>query len=217
MPKITIVPDDSDLKPLEVRTKWQTIGDANATLISKRRMAEEFGKPAPVGELKENPVPWVKSGNLYLSLFETGDNSWKPIIINLANTQNRKLFTVLTGRHGSNMHFTKPDGQFTQVKDISHLRQDLQKKSQVMEQVPSDVDIMILDVTDPDFNSERRLRSCIRQHIQSGRTVILAWCFSIYAMKGVPENSTMDVINKKYPGLIDQPVRKIMRDDWSPV
>ena len=218
MPEITILPATSEKKPLELRTEWNEVGDANARLIKARRDAQRLNKPMPVGVESENPVPWVQVGSVYLSLFETGENSWKPIVTSLATGSGAaKLFTILTGRHGSNIHETDSSGQFTGVKDSSHLTQDLQKVSDLKGKLPPNVDMMVLDVTDPDFNTERRMREAIRQNVAAGRVVILAWCFSIYVFKGVPEDSTLEDINKKYPGLVDMTIKKIVQDDWTPV
>ena len=217
MTDITIIPHNSTLKPIEVRKQWNSIGDANARLVQQQRRAQDFGGKAPVGQIQDNPVPWVAQGDLYLSLFETGENSWKPIVTQLANGKSKRLFTVMTGRHGSNIQLTKPDGQFTGVKDDEHRVQDLRKKAEIMSSLPQGSDILILDVSDQDFNTQRRLRGEIRQHIQAGRVVILAWCFSIYAMKGIKENFTEQDLRNKHPNLIDLTVNQIVKSDWTPI
>lgn len=217
MTDITIIPHNSPLNPIQVRNQWNSVGDANARLVKQRRLASDLGRPAPQGQIQDNPVPWVKHGAIYLSLFETGENSWTPIVTQLANNDGKRLFTVLTGRHGSNIHLTKPDGQFTGVKDDEHRKQDLRKKAELIPQLPLGSDILVLDVSDPDFNSERRLRTAIRQHVQAGRVVILAWCFSIYAFKGIRENYTSQELTNKHPNLVNLTVNQIIRSDWSPV
>lgn len=220
MPEIIILPQDSEQQPKLLRKRFNELAEANSNLIKLRRVAERQNKPMPPGSQQENLVPWVQVGNLYLSVFETGDNSWKPIVTKLTGGQQAaERFTILTGRHGSTINHTGDGGQFTGIKDDKHLVEDLQKISELKEILPSNVDMMVLDVTDPDFNTERRLRECIRQHLGAGRVVILAWCFSIYAMKGVPEDATMDDIISKYPALCsgELTIKQIVQDDWMPV
>ena len=191
MAEIEILPSNSTKKPLQVRAEWM-----------------------------QNPkeVPWVQFGNVFLSLFETGENSWPPIVKHLTSGQQApKLFTILTGRHGSNMKSTTADGQFTQIKGPDHLTQDLQKVADLKKQLPNGTDLMLLDVTDTDFNSMRRLRSIVRQLVQANRYAILAWCFSIYAFKTVPVDTEMDEIMKRHPNLVDKTIKQIIAEDWTPL
>ncbi len=199
MTDIEILPANSDKKPFQVRQAWMD---------------------------KPGPVPWVQHGNVFLSLFETGEDSWPPVVRQVAGGK-ASLFTILTGRHGSNMQLTTAGGQFTQVKDPDHLVQDQIKVAGLSRQLPDGSDLMLLDVTDEDFNTKRRLRSIVRQLVDANRYVILAWCFSIYAFKTVSAKKIEELgddaagvqqyMKTQHPNLLDQSVKDIIQSDWTPL
>jgi hypothetical protein len=190
MPKIEILPWNSDRKPYEIMTEWQK---------------------------KPGAVPWVQVGNLYLSCFETGNTSWHPLVEQLANgTPKRTRFTVCTGRHGD--YVVKTDttsGQFTGVADAAHLAEDLEGVATVKKSVPPGVDIMVVDVTDPDFNSIPKLQSLLMQNISAGRTVVLAWCYSLFAMNAVPTNISQKDLQSKVPALKVVTLKQVVADHWA--
>jgi hypothetical protein len=125
-------------------------------------------------------VPWVKVGKLYMSICITGENSWGPIAKDLSKASK---VVVFTGRHGEATG--NPVDQFNRivdklVYDIEHMKQDktivdaLQKQGH---------DVEMLDLYGA--NSDRTtaaLRELIRERLNKGQAVILAWCFSFFAM-----------------------------------
>ncbi len=187
---IEILPWNSDKKPYEIMTAWQK---------------------------KPGAVPWVQVGNLYLSLFETGDTSWHPIIEKLAGlTPPRTRFTICTGRHGD--YVVKTDaksGQFTGVAAQEHLAEDLQGVAKLKKDVSPKLDIMVIDVTDPDFNSIPKLQGLLMQNISAGRTVVLAWCYSLFAMNAVPTDITAKELEQKCPELKVVTIKQMVLDHWA--
>ena len=190
MPAIEILPANSDKKPFEIMTSWH-----------------------------KNPgaVPWVQVGNLFLSCFETGETSWHPIVEQLAGAvPPRRLFTVCTGRHGD--WVVKADsqtGQFSGVADPAHLAEDLKGLSKVQSSVPKGTHIMIVDVTDEDFNSIPKLQSFLKQNISSGRTIVLAWCFSLFAMNVVDKDISPEELGQKAPGLKSVTIKQMVDQQWA--
>lgn len=210
MPEIIILPHDSERKPFDLKDDYE--GIANENMRNARRRFQ--GQAAPFS--RENPVPWIKIGNLYVSAFETGDNSWTPVVKQLANDIGapESLFTILTGRHGDALHRMDANNQFIGVAEIEHLNQDLQRVAQLKDKVPDNVDMMVVDVTDVDYNSPIRLRNWIAQNLNGGRVVVLAWCYSIYALRGVPPNITQQELENKYAAHKLKKIKELVNEDW---
>lgn len=190
MPEIQILPANSPKKPFEIMTAWHA---------------------------RPGPVPWVQVGNLFLSCFETGETSWQPIVEQLAKDKiKRKRFTICTGRHGSYVvKANSQTGQFTGIKDNTHLIEDLKGVAGVRKKVPGSLDMMVIDVTGRDFNSIPRLQSFLMQNISAGRTIILAWCYSIFAMNGVPSDISDDELRQKVPGLKEVTIKQLVDKHWA--
>jgi hypothetical protein len=207
---IVIVPHNSESKPFDLKANFENTVTINSRNARARNMGQDGAMPM------ENPVPWIKVGNLYLSAFETGDTSWMPVVKQLAQNIGapKSLFTILTGRHGDALHFTDASNQFVKVADIEHLNQDLQRVAELKEVLPKNVDMMVVDVTDPDFNSPIRLRNWIAQHLQGGRVVVLAWCYSIYALRGISTTATQKELQDKYTAHTLKSVKEMVNEDW---
>jgi hypothetical protein len=74
---------------------------------------------------------------------------------------------------------------------------------------------MVVDVTDPDFNSIPKLQSLLMQNISAGRTVVLAWCYSLFAMNAVPTNISQKDLQSKVPALKVVTLKQVVADHWA--
>ena len=123
--------------------------------------------------------PWVKVGNLYLSVTFTGDTSWKSI----AEANAGKRIIVLTGRHGEQAG-AAVDKDNVIVKgrtyDKEHVGQDQDIKNKYF---PDNGNIEIKDLwlynTDHTVDN---LRVIMRSHLEKGDVVVCAWCFSLFCL-----------------------------------
>jgi len=136
--------------------------------------------------------PWVKVGNLYLSVTPTGNTSWPPIVEDMKGIVTPK-FTILTGRHGDQFG-QKVDlktGVFSgEVAELKHFSED---KVEAKKLSDKGVDIEVIDVGNPakNYNTVVKLKELTEIKLND-RIVIYAWCFSIYSMKEYPKNGPLD-------------------------
>ncbi|REL27688.1 hypothetical protein DXX93_14735 [Thalassotalea euphylliae] len=132
------------------------------------------------GKFEAEDVPWVKVGNLYMSICITGENSWVPLAKDLSAGSK---VVVFTGRHGEATG--NPTNQFGRivdklVYDIEHLKQDRKIVDGLKSQGHN---VELLDLYEAnDKRTTERLRELIRDKLDRGNVVILAWCFSLFAM-----------------------------------
>lgn len=210
MADIVIKSHNSEEKPFDLRSNYNSIAEDNMKKARQRNLGKSNDKDV------NNPVPWIRIGNLYLSAFETGDTSWMPIVKVLAKESGspKKLFTILTGRHGDAVHLMDPTRQFVGVAEAEHLNQDLQRVAELKKDLPKNVDMLVVDVTDPDFNSPLRLRNWVAQNLQAGRVVVLAWCYSIYALRGIPSTFTKEQIEINYMAHTLKTIEELAAEDW---
>jgi hypothetical protein len=133
------------------------------------------------------PSPWVKLGNLYMSLTVTGDDSWKALIDKLYGEGIRN-FIVFTGRHGQMSGTIVEDLVLKTlghaVPDETHLIQDKAKKSRIEAEYAKNprgaIHITLCNVgTTPD-TTMTRTKQLAQQCLSAGESVvILAWCYSL--------------------------------------
>jgi hypothetical protein len=123
--------------------------------------------------------PWVKVGNLYMSVTFTGDTSWKAI----AEANSGKKIIVLTGRHGEQAGAAVGSDNIIvkgRTYDKEHVAQDKEIKSKYF---PDNGDIEIKDLWL--YNSEHtvdNLQVVMLSHLQKGDVVVCAWCFSLFCL-----------------------------------
>jgi len=144
------------------------------------------------GSFEPSDVPWIKVGKLYMSVCITGENSWGPIAKDLS--KGAKVF-VFTGRHGeaTGNPVTRPSYKDVLVNsskagkmvdklvfDINHLKED-RKIVDGLKGAGFNVDL--LDLYDAnDKRTTQQLQALILEKLKQGNAVILAWCFSFFAM-----------------------------------
>ncbi|WP_086931958.1 hypothetical protein [Agarilytica rhodophyticola] len=154
----------------------------NDQCISKR----EFGKTLS--------CPWVKVGNLYLSVTYTGEESWTPLVEHLQKQKDSK-FTILGGRHGQHEGARVdpktgkiiPKGCFDpelHTQDCSKAKVLVNKHNYFDNDNPR-----VIDVGKPPYDKTHKIKEKILSELRLGRIVVLAWCYSIFAMEEI-ENWT---------------------------
>lgn len=135
--------------------------------------------------------PWVICGNLYAAVNFTGDGSWQEIVIDLFK-KGQAGFTVLAGRHGDQL------GQQVDTKTGKFLKRDAKNPGdsainpaddqKVAERLNADqrlkgINVIVKDVGNGAHDTVELLTAEIRSQLSANRIVILAWCYSLYAMK----------------------------------
>ncbi|QHQ34492.1 hypothetical protein [Algicella marina] len=132
-------------------------------------------------------VPWVKVGGLYMSVCITGENSWGPIAKDLSG-DSRKVW-VFTGRHGeASGNPVGKDGTFMakKVYDIEHLREDRKIVDGLQ---GAGFNVALLDLYEAnDSRTTEKLKALIKEKLDGGDIVVLAWCFSLFAMNEYDKN-----------------------------
>ncbi|HSW06506.1 hypothetical protein [Aquabacterium sp.] len=198
MPAIVILPEDSTRTVKEVR--------------------EQYMKDCEKGGLVSPPVPWVKVGNIYLSLFETGEESWPPIVRALAGADKNSTakFTIMSGRHGAPVQNQGANFQFVGVADKSHIGEDQSRIAAVNKEYKQ-LSMEVLDVTEKEYNSPLLLKTEIKKQVNGGRTAILAWCFSIFALKTAQGDITNigSPANLQYYVNYGMKICDLLREDWA--
>ncbi|WP_209426367.1 hypothetical protein [Pararhodobacter sp. SW119] len=130
--------------------------------------------------INDGDVPWVKVGNLYMSICITGENSYGPLAKDLSSG---KKVWVFTGRHGeATGNPLKDDGTFLKkrVYDIEHKKEDAKIVDGLKK---SGFNVEMLDLYEKnDARTTGRLRELIKEKLDKGEAVVLAWCFSLFAM-----------------------------------
>jgi hypothetical protein len=145
----------------------------------------------------ERNCPWVQIGNLFVSLTFTGNKSWKPVVEHEYELGYRE-FTILSGRHGDQyrqlVQFST--GEFGPgVAERKHYTQYLAEKDDLDERL-DDLHLQVIDVGRPPHNTLKPLKALALSELNARRTVIFAWCFSIFSMMEHPENPYLPVPDK---------------------
>jgi hypothetical protein len=140
-------------------------------------------------------IPWVRVGNLYLSITETGNLAWPPVIVHLYGKGHRN-FRVFSGRHGTPSGGFALDSKIPQnVVDHSHFNQDKDvalylrtgRREGLMKnpEIPSKnfaSEPINITVENYGAGSRDELKEAAKTYLDKGDTVIFAWCFSITSM-----------------------------------
>ncbi|WP_291298022.1 hypothetical protein [Elioraea sp.] len=140
-------------------------------------------------------LPWIRVGNLYLSVTETGNLSWPPIIGHLAPLGHVN-FHVFSGRHGSQAGGFALDSKVPQtVIDVTHFGQDQdvahyiltgEKRGMCKYDWPNerlrDGHATLTVENFGEGSTRDKVKAAAKKYLDKGDTVIFAWCYSIGAM-----------------------------------
>ena len=145
----------------------------------------------------ERRCPWVQIGNLFVSVTFTGNKSWGPVVEQEYEKGYRE-FTILSGRHGDQygqlVQFST--GEFGPgVAEPSHYTQDLAEKTE-WERRLDDLELQVIDVGCAPYNKVQALKTLAMGELNARRTVVFAWCFSIFSMMEHPANPYLPVPDK---------------------
>jgi hypothetical protein len=207
----------SDLGPTEVKTPAVVIlpKDCPETVKDVR---EKYMLDCEKGGLVPPPVPWVRVGNIFLSLFETGEESWPPIVKELVGTHpdSTEAFIIMSGRHGAPVQNMSPNFQFVGVEDKGHINEDQTRIAAVKKNYKR-LSLEVLDVTQKEYNSPLFLKTEIKRQVNGGKKVILAWCFSIFALKTAEGDMTQvgTPANRDYYVNYAKRISDIVEESWA--
>lgn len=144
-----------------------------------------------VGARKADP-PWVRTGNLFLSCQYTGTTSWIHLVLHLYNTESRKNFAILSGRHG-NEEGTHVDGAgiYTGATYDDKSREFVSGDKKCWadaQKIHSSAKFITLEhyelgptgSTASPYNTIAKTNDLATQLLWRDRIVVFAWCYSIF-------------------------------------
>lgn len=140
------------------------------------------------GEWSFDNCPWVVLGDVYASVTFTGDGSWQEIVKDL-HSKGQEGFTVLAGRHGDQLgqQVDLKTGKFKtrDPKDAAIDPADDQKIATALNgnKALKGINIKVIDAGGGNHDSVEKVKREIKSQLDANRIVVLAWCYSLYAMK----------------------------------
>lgn len=128
---------------------------------------------------------WVQVGSLFLSLYESGNTTFAPILA-LCAAKGRQV-VVVAGRHGLPLGGRmNGDGTFvTRPADDPHDAANPEGDQETITKLckeHTNLDCSLFDVEKFQPRTLRALREYIEAQLRDGKVVILNWCFSLCAM-----------------------------------
>ena len=167
--------------------------------------------------------PWVKVGNLFLTVTYSGNESWVPLVAYL-RTLGHEKFTIFGGRHGApegdgvslSSGLIANDEVFVPEYHVENMKQakKLSKDSTFSHQDCFE----IIDVSKPLYRQISYLRKMALEELNGGRTVIFAWCYSLACMMeyddALPQGSKVDIYHASVKKSIGTIVRETL--NWVP-
>jgi hypothetical protein len=164
--------------------------------------------------------PWVKVGNLYMSVTFTGDESWTTIVKSMVKTSTTVL--ILTGRHGEQAG-TAIEADTSQIDGVrtferAHYQEDKQRKVDFLKKNPGgSVNIEVINLYRIDHTVDK-LKVTISAALKEGKVVILAWCYSLFCMRSF-DTKASPTGGKEHVALTvkgnDTPVKDVITSDFS--
>lgn len=168
----------------------------------------------------DNP-PYVRIGNLFVSLTISGPESWNYLARRVCPNLN---LTVLAGRHGNVINPIDGSGWLRRKEEAiagDEVDPQADRKEAAKINTLSNPRITVIDVRDDEFRTATGLRMKIMQYLQSGG-VILSWCYGLYTMQvsfdvkhGDDVSSPTHSEYATWKKLLDSRVCDIVKRDWS--
>lgn len=174
------------------------------------------------GSWSFDDCPWVICDNVYAAVNFTGDGSWQEIVIDLYKKGQRD-FAVLAGRHGDQLgqQVDTRTGKFiardpSSPGDAAINPADDQNRANALQadaRMPG-ISVVVRDVGNGAHDSVALLTQEIRSHLSAGRIVVLAWCYSLYAMKAGWDTTVKNSWPQVFQGPNMTPIAFIAKD-WT--
>ena len=175
------------------------------SLISKTLMK------GPVVE--DEDCPWVKIGNLYVSVTITGNNSWLPLIARLVS-DGQSRFIVFTGRHGDIPNLVNSSGQMIGVFDFEHFEQDAKVQVKALHEFPN-IELSLVDTGAHGFFQTEWLRAVSSVYLKSGKAVIYAWCYGLFSMVEGVSGAEKFMLEKRQNYVINKSIGQLVKEYWN--
>lgn len=163
--------------------------------------------------------PWVICDNVFTSVTFTGDVSWSQIVVDLFK-KGQKSFTVLCGRHGDQLgqqvdlktgKFLERDPGDTAIDpaDDANIARHLNGRNDL-----SGIIVAVVGLDNGTHDTVSLLTTEIRSHLSGNRFAILAWCFSLFAMKPGWDSNVKNAWAQVFSGPDMTPI-SFTAKDWS--
>lgn len=171
--------------------------------------------------------PWVILGNVFATVNFSGNESWMGIV-EFMYKNGQSNFAVLSGRHGDQL------GQQVHVKNGKFLPRDAsspgdsaidpegdRKSADELRQKFNNkgkgaIHIDVVDVGNGQHDSVDLLTKEIKAQMGAGKVVILAWCYSLYAMKDGWDVNVKNAWPQVFSGANMVPISHTAKDwDWT--
>jgi hypothetical protein len=173
------------------------------------------------GSWSFDDCPWVILNNVYASVTFTGNESWQDIVKDLY-TNGQRGFAVLAGRHGDQLgqQVDLKTGKFLsrEAGDTAINPADDQKVADGLNRnsrLPG-INVIVRDVGNGAHDTVDLLTAEIKSHLAGNRIVVLAWCFSLYAMKAGWDTKVKNVWPEVFLGPNITPISHTARDwNWT--
>ncbi len=134
-------------------------------------------------------VPWVEYGNIYLSVTETGEQSWMPIIYKRFTIHPETNFSIFSGTHGeANGYVINDQGLIDERHlDAKHTTEDSGIKDKIIKEytesqppkTPPKIDV--IDISQ-NLRKPDDLKAQVKACSAGNNVAILAWCYSVTAL-----------------------------------
>lgn len=175
----------------------------------------------PQADFDQRP-PFVRIGNVFVSVTILGDNSWRYIPEDLETT---KSFKVFAGRHGNYINPIDLSGKLLRADESNghdSVNPALDQAIANKLNRPPRPRVEVIDVRDDGFRTSKGLKNKIKFYIKAGNCVILAWCYGLYTFcESNQVGFGDDVSNPIHPmyaewqRIVGMKVSDIVKRDWN--
>jgi hypothetical protein len=174
------------------------------------------------GSWSFDDCPWVICDNIYAAVNFTGDGSWQEIVSDLYR-KGQRSFTILAGRHGDQLgqqvdtktgKFISRDASSPGDAAINPADDELRANALKADARLPGINVLVKDVGNGAHDSVELLTREIKTHLSANRIVVLAWCYSLNAMKSGWDVNVKNSWPQVFLGPNMTPISFIARD-WA--